>query len=125
MASQALKIEAQVDRYVAPDRLVQIVRPFIGAKLNRARKPGCPFNSMLPRSSALDVQHIMNTVDADVRDVNAAGIELRGHDGFSRFVPWSEVRSITVRGRDADGNDDGYAVWLNAAARFPVRSAAA
>lgn len=103
---------------VAPDKLAQIVRPFVGAKLNRPRKPGCPYNSMLPQTSALDVLWTMNSVDASVISVDASGLVLNGHDGFRQVIPWAEVRSITVRGI-ADEETVSETVWLNAGARFP------
>lgn len=105
----------------APDKLVQIVRPFVGARLNRARDPNCPYGSYLPRTSAIDVLHRANSVDADVRAVNAAGIEYNW-DGKAYFVTWAEVRSITVRGLDADGGATGTTVYENACALRPLHS---
>lgn len=92
----------------APDKLAQIVRPFVGT--GRGVHRG---------NSAIDVLHVTNTVDASVRGVSAAGIDLLGHDGFAQFIPWADVRSITVRGI-VDEETCGATVYENAAARWPL-----
>lgn len=93
----------------AADVLVQVVRPFVGAKVFRPENIGKPHD----RTSAIDVLHRVNSVDADVRKVNAAGVELH-RDGFAEFVPWASVRRVTTRGLDADGETTGTTVYEHA-----------
>lgn len=94
---------------VAPDKLVQIVRPFVGTG-----------RSVHRGDSAIDVLHTLNSIDADVRKVDASGIEL-SRDGFAQVVPWAEVRSITVRGM-ADDETTSAVVWQNAGAKWPLHA---
>lgn len=92
-----------------PDRLAQIVRPFVGTG-----------RSIHRGDSAIDVLHIMNSVDTSVVAVDASGLTLAS-DGFARVVPWAEVRSITVRGM-ADEETTSTVVWENAGAKWPLHS---
>lgn len=94
--------------FVAPDKLVQIVRPFVGT--GRAIHRG---------NSAIDVLHTMNSVDTSIRSVDALGVEIVSGD-FARFIPWAEVRSITVRGI-RDEETTSTTVYANAAAKHPLR----
>lgn len=94
---------------VAPDKLVQLVRPFVGTG-----------SSIHRGDSALDVMHACDHIDASVVAVDAAGLTLAS-GGFLRVVPWASVRSITVRGM-ADEETTSAVVWENACARWPVHS---
>jgi hypothetical protein len=80
--------------------LIELVRPFVGAKLNRARDER---GYILPLTAAVDILHRCNSVNADVRAVNAEGFE-KVWDGQAEFIRWPEVQSITIRSLDADGN---------------------
>ncbi len=68
-----------------PTELAALLRPYVGTMRSIHRTDG----------SRVDVLHLVNSVDADVRGVTSEGVEL-SHDGFARFVPWGEVRSVTV-----------------------------
>lgn len=96
-------------RIAAPDKLVQIVRPFVGTG-----------RSIHRGDSAIDVLHILNSVDASVVAVDAAGLTLN-ENGHLRDVTWADVRSITVRGM-ADEETTSKVVWENAAAKWPLHS---
>jgi hypothetical protein len=78
--------------------LIELVRPFVGAKVNRQRDER---GYILPLTAAVDILHRCNSVNADVRAVNAAGVE-KVWDGQAEFIPWREVRSVTIRSLDAD-----------------------
>jgi plasmid replication initiation protein len=80
--------------------LIELVRPFVGAKVNRQRDER---GYILPLTAAVDILHRCNSVNADVREVTAEGIE-KVWDGQAEFIRWSEVQSITIRSLDADGN---------------------
>jgi hypothetical protein len=78
--------------------LIELVRPFVGAKVNRQRDER---GYILPLTAAVDILHRCNSVNADVRAVNAEGFE-KVWDGQAEFIPWREVRSVTIRSLDAD-----------------------
>jgi hypothetical protein len=80
--------------------LIELVRPFVGAKVNRQRDER---GYILPLTAAVDILHRCNSVNADVRAVNAEGFE-KVWDGQAEFVRWSEVQSVTIRSLDADGS---------------------
>jgi hypothetical protein len=78
--------------------LIELVRPFVGAKVNRPRDER---GYILPLTAAVDILHRCNSVNADVRAVTAEGFE-KLWDGQAEFIRWSEVQSITIRSLDAD-----------------------
>jgi hypothetical protein len=80
--------------------LIELVRPFVGAKVNRPRDER---GYILPLGAAVDILAICNSINADIRAVTAEGFE-KLWDGQVEFIRWSEVQSITIRSLDADGN---------------------
>lgn len=95
------KQRGQNPNEVTTAELVDLIRPFVGAKLNPPRDPATGY--VRHRTSAIDIHHASDRMDADVRSISAEGVE----DFFYRdtdLVPWSAIRGITISSLDEYGN---------------------
>lgn len=96
---------------IATTDLAELIRPFVGAKLNRQRDPGCSFGGFLPRTAAIDIRHVSNSIDADVRSVGDRGIEIFFYDRCG-LVGWADLQEVTLRSIDADGNTTASTTYV-------------
>jgi hypothetical protein len=90
--------------------LIELVRPFVGAKAFPQRDPNARYGGYLPQTEAVDILCQTNKINADVRSVTEAGIEVFFYDRCE-FVPWGEVRRIVVRSLGGNGETTGQAVY--------------
>lgn len=102
MSTQALPL-------VTTTELIELVGPFAGAKLNPPRDPGNRWR-ILPQTAAVDILCRTNKINADVRAVTAAGIEVFFYDRCET-VPWAEVQRVVVRELDGNGETIAQTVY--------------
>jgi hypothetical protein len=92
--------------------LIELVRPFAGAKLNRARDAR---GYVLPQTDAIDLLAATNRINADVRSVSGEGVGVFFYDRVE-LIRWSDVRRVTVRSLNGDGSTEAQAVYEHRAA---------
>jgi hypothetical protein len=93
--------ELRCEREMERREIREVVTSFVNAKLNPPRSPE---GYARPRIVTVDIETPgVNWVDADVRRVSDAGVEIFFYNKC-RLCPWSDVRQITVASRDKDGN---------------------
>lgn len=87
-----------------PEQMAEIARPFVDAKKNLRRDPASKYGGYLPRTERIDITRPgVTSVDASVTEVTADGVTVFFYNSFT-FIPWADVRTLTVRHTDADGN---------------------
>lgn len=88
---------------VTTKQLADLIRPFVGAKINRQRDTKSPYGGYLPRTAAIDIHHRTERRDADIRSAGPDGVE----DFFYAdcdLIPWHSIRGITIAALDSMGN---------------------
>lgn len=109
MPSLATPDRQHRERHAAP--FAHLLRPFAGAKLNRARDAD---GYCLPRLSAVDIlTDGVARYDADIRAVTVEGIGVFFYSGCE-LIPWSDVRRVTIAALDEMGDRVGERVFYAA-----------
>lgn len=83
--------------------LPELLRPFVGIKLNRLRDPASRYGGYLPLTATVDIHEgVSARRDVDLRAVGEHGVEVFSGRKCD-FIPWDAIRLVRIAGLDADG----------------------